>query len=112
MRLLVLIFMLSYPLPSVSQSQWVIEDSLINFIEEKEEHKHWRIMQALSTADLSDSFKLKLYEIDYKINTEGNYLTVKSHSWKAIQALINQGIILEHMGADSSIVLDKLEKYS
>jgi len=94
----------------MGQTNKALEDSLLQFIHKKETNVYWRITKALTVEGISDSFKLKLYEIQYLNITEDSDITMKNPDWHSIHALVNQGIVLEHLGADSSLVLDRFRK--
>lgn len=82
------------------------EDSLIVFITKDKPGQHWRIENTRRNFNLSDSTLLTLFRLDFaecmNINRKTNITNVE---WFAIQAKVNEGIILEHLGADSSEVL-------
>lgn len=82
------------------------EDSLIAFVTNDKPGQHWRIENIRKKFNLSDSTLLKLFRLDFAecTNPERN-IKLQNAEWCAIQAKVNEGIILEHLGADSSEIL-------
>ena len=81
------------------------QDSVLTFLQSDNlVNPQADISRALSDKRSTDSLNLILYQLRQK------YLIETKGSWEIAKAIIDQGIILEHLGADSSLVLQKFKE--
>ena len=81
------------------------QDSVVQFFELKQDIDYSNfVIRALADPRSTDSMCLVLYELRQIMFVKVN------NNWLATKAMIDQGIILEHLGADSSLVLQKFRE--
>ncbi len=80
------------------------EDSVRQYFKLDEHIGETEMSLALSDARSTDSLKHTLYQL------RKSYLLKQNETWLVAKTVVDQGIILEHLGADSSLVLQKFRE--
>ncbi len=76
-------------------------------IRKNEQGINWIVENVTNDNRASDSLLLQLHTMLYEFNLTSD---ANGSRWRTVKALTNQGIVLEHMNADSSQVLSKFRK--
>jgi len=84
-------------------------DSVLLRIENRKNEQgiNWIVENVTNDNRASDSLLLQLHTMLYEFNLTSD---ANGSRWRTVKALTNQGIVLEHMNADSSQVLSKFRK--
>ena len=83
----------------------VFEDSVISVLSDKSlNDRNNSITRALSHPNSSDSLKFRIYKFRFELEESNSNFEL------AVKALVDQGIILEHLGAPSELVLEKFNE--